>query len=145
MTGFLRSKVFTLVMMAFLALGAVGGAGVATPDKAAAAGCYDSALSTDLRLFEAYRYTAFYYTKATTNCADLNVAVTLDPTYCDVIVDAQYYSTYYGRWIDGAYDDVWQDSGYWRTPIKNVKDGTQMRVRFATDCYGSYGKIWIAS
>lgn len=115
--------------------------GMSQADKAKIQSCYGSAQTIN-RSFTANSWTGWYNRTTTSNCADLNVAVT---NYgCYVYVDAQYYKKSEGRWVDGAHDDVWMAPGYWYTPITNLADGTQVRVRFYPQCTDSSVTLWLA-
>ncbi len=131
--NFIRLAVLIAVLFSLLA--------VSAPAPAAAAGCYDSA-STYTRSFTV-GWTGWYSRTATSHCADLNVAITDHP--CWVYVDAMYYNPSLGRYVDGAYDDRWIPAGQWYAPIRNVSDGTNMIVRFYTQCSDSSATLLLAA
>lgn len=120
------------------------GADASVKGDAAIQSCYGSAENFS-RNFTAWTWTGWYTRTTTSNCADLNVAVTdvVAGEGCDFLVDAQYYKRSEGRWIDGANDDFWMLPGYWYTPLTALLDGTQVRVRFQPSCTTS-GFIWLA-
>jgi hypothetical protein len=127
------------VCMAAVLVGPTSSLAASAQDRVGTQGaCYAGAKVYPYQLFITQEWTWRYGyddgkpITASSRCADLNVRV--DNLRCSLYVDAQYYKSSTGQWIDGAYDDKWIPNGQWYAPIRNVRDGTPMRVRFKASC-----------